>query len=201
MKKLQNLTIMNGTGRFLHLYKAEYDADGVKYPYEVVSRKILEKLENGKKLGESDDAVCIVPIFENGDVLAIKEFRYAINDYILEFPAGLIDPGEDAVKAAIRELKEETGLETKKVLFNIPGGYSSAGMTDERVAVVGLLVKGTYHDVHGKEEISSFKTTVDDLFERITAGEKCSARMQCILLGMKMYHLLADVRFSPNIKK
>lgn len=47
MKKLQNLTIMNGTGRFLHLYKAEYDADGVKYPYEVVSRKNLEKLENG----------------------------------------------------------------------------------------------------------------------------------------------------------
>ena len=63
------------------------------------------------------------------------------------------------------------------------------------------LVKGTYHDVHGKEEISSFKTTIDDLFDRITEGEKCSARMQCILLGMKMYHLLADAGFSPHIKK
>ncbi len=52
-------------------------------------------------------------------------------------------------------------------------------MTDERVAVVGLLVKGTYHDVHGKEEISSFKTTVDDLLRELqqerSAVQGCSA--------------------------
>ncbi len=129
------------------------------------------------------NAVCIVPFFENGDVLATKEFRYAINTYCLEFPAGLLEAREGSVEAAIRELKEETGLDTKRVLFSIPGSFSSAGMTDEKVAVVGLEVSGTFRDSHGKEEIHCFRTTIQELWERVRNGEPCSSRMQCFLMG------------------
>ena len=55
-------------------------------------------------LGTKTDAVCIVPIFDNGDFLVTREFRYAINGYCVEFPAGLIDPGETPVEAAKRDL-------------------------------------------------------------------------------------------------
>ena len=109
-------------------------------------------------LGTKTDAVCIVPIFDNGDLLVTREFRYTINGYCLEFPAGLIDPGETPVEAAKRQLKEETGLNTEKVLFTIPGGYSSAGMTDEKVAIVGLLVSGNFYEMQGKEEIHPIRT-------------------------------------------
>ena len=141
----------------------------------------------GAALGHGTDAVCIVPFFENGDVLATKEFRYALNAYCLEFPAGLIEAGESPVEAAIRELKEETGLDTKLVLFSIPGGFSSAGMTDEKVAVVGLEVSGEFHDIYGKETIHSFRTTLQELWERVMdGGEECSSRMQCFLLGCQV---------------
>lgn len=185
MHKLTNFEKIKTNTRFLHLYKGEYDVDGQRLPYEIVSRKNSETMFGGMSLGHGIDAVCIIPFFKNSDVLATKEFRYATNTYCLEFPAGLIEPGEGAVEAAIRELKEETGLDTKQVLFSIPGGFSSAGMTDEKVAVVGLEVSGQFHDVHGKEEIHSFRTTIPELWDRIMDGEECSSRMQCFLLGYR----------------
>ena len=56
------------------------------------------------------DGVMIIPITENDEFVLLKQFRPAINDYIYEFPAGLIDNGEDVIKAATRELFEETWL-------------------------------------------------------------------------------------------
>lgn len=187
MYKLKKFQKLRTATKFLHLYEGEYDVEGLSLPYEIVSRKDEEEMLGGASLGHETDAVCIVPFFENGDVLATKEFRYALNAYCLEFPAGLIEAGESPVKAAIRELKEETGLDAKRVLFSIPGGFSSAGMTDEKVAVVGLEVSGDFHDVYGKETIHSFRTTLQELWERVMdGGEECSSRMQCFLLGCQV---------------
>ena len=50
---------------------------------------------------------------EDGDILVCKEFRYPLNDFCYEFPAGLIDEGETPEEAAIRELKEENNTEVE----------------------------------------------------------------------------------------
>ena len=42
--------------------------------------------------------------------MLIKQFRYPINAYVYEFPAGLVEPGEEMAQAGIREIYEETGL-------------------------------------------------------------------------------------------
>lgn len=190
MHKMVSFKEIKTNTKYLHLYKGEYDVDGLSLPYEIVSRKDADTMFGGMSLGHGVDAVCIVPFFEDGDVLATKEFRYATNTYCLEFPAGLIEPGEGAVETAIRELKEETGLDTRKVLFSIPGGFSSAGMTDEKVAVVGLEVSGAFRDSYGKEEIHCFRTTLQELWERVMNGEECSSRMQCFLLGCQLKQLV-----------
>lgn len=44
-----------------------------------------------------------------GNIVMIKQYRIGIEDYTLELPAGIVDPGEDALTAGIRELAEETG--------------------------------------------------------------------------------------------
>jgi ADP-ribose pyrophosphatase len=54
-------------------------------------------------------AVMVIPIFENGDVLIEHQFRYPIGQAMIEFPAGKLDAGEEALTAAKRELQEETG--------------------------------------------------------------------------------------------
>lgn len=54
-------------------------------------------------------AVVILPIFEDGSVLLERQFRYPLNRVFIEFPAGKLDPNEDSLHCAQRELEEETG--------------------------------------------------------------------------------------------
>ena len=54
-------------------------------------------------------AVVILPLFDDGTVLLERQFRYPLDRVFIEFPAGKIDPGEDPLACAQRELLEETG--------------------------------------------------------------------------------------------
>lgn len=85
------------------------------------------------------DAVCIVARTPRDTLVMEREFRYPLNSWCIALPAGLVDPNEDVITCAARELSEETGYEV------IPGsaarvlpqaGYSSTGLTDETVQVV-----------------------------------------------------------------
>ena len=78
------------------------------------------------------EAVIIIPrMVPSGRYILIKQFRPPVAAYILEFPAGLIEPGETVEQTALRELKEETGysgrvLDTTPRLFTSPGTLSEA---------------------------------------------------------------------------
>ena len=68
----------------------------------------------------------IVPLFDNGDVMLVRQYRYPLKKFILELPAGKLEPGEDPLIAAQRELQEETGYEADKyekltTMFTTPG--------------------------------------------------------------------------------
>lgn len=77
-------------------------------------------------------------------VIVIKEYRVPANGYIYSFPAGLMDVTDNLViDTAHRELKEETGLVIKKVIFKTPFLYSSPGLSDEQVCFVYAEVEGT----------------------------------------------------------
>lgn len=183
-KVLHEIRKSPSNNRFLHNYLLKYEEGktGEKIDYEVVSRN--PDIKSKENLGDRTNAVCIVPVFEDGTVLAIREYRFAIGDYCLEFPAGIIDEDETAEEAAIRELKEETGLDTVRILAAIPGGYSSTGMTDEKVAIVVVEVSGNFRETEeGREEIHPFRTTYRELW-KLCQTEKCSGRLQCFLAGM-----------------
>ena len=76
---------------------------------------------------------------ENKDrVVLIRQYRYPLGGYCYEFPAGLVEPGENMLEAGIREMYEETGLNFSPVEA---GSYSrpfftTIGMTDESCGTV-----------------------------------------------------------------
>ncbi|MGZ4133081.1 MAG: NUDIX hydrolase [Actinomycetota bacterium] len=77
------------------------------------------------------DAVAVVPVTPERDVLLVRQFRPPVRDSLLEVPAGLLDvDGEDPVACAAREVVEETGYRHRTIEF-LGGCYLSPGFTDE----------------------------------------------------------------------
>lgn len=84
---------------------------------------------------EHPGSVVVLALSDRDDVLCLKQYRHAVGFDCLELPGGLIDgPGEEPLKAARRELKEEAGLEasTWELLSTT---YPSAGLSNECVNI------------------------------------------------------------------
>ncbi|CAB1058929.1 ADP-ribose pyrophosphatase (EC [Olavius sp. associated proteobacterium Delta 1] len=133
--KLTNLT-------WLNLFDVDYvDQNGRHRSWQIASRSKAPKCISGKF--NRPDAVVIVPFHTaENKVVIIKEYRVPLADYEYGFPAGLIDPGETIEQTARRELQEETGLIVTRFRKISPPVYSSAGMTDESVAMVYVECTG-----------------------------------------------------------
>jgi ADP-ribose pyrophosphatase len=129
--------------KFLTLFAVSYlDRKGTLRHWHMVSRADPPKCVSGRR--HSPDAAIIVPYHRREDKLVvIKEFRVPVGDYQYGFPAGLLDPGEALEVAAARELREETGLTLVRVYRHSPAIFSSAGLSDESIAMVFAEVDGT----------------------------------------------------------
>jgi ADP-ribose pyrophosphatase len=62
-------------------------------------------------------AVAVVPLLDDGRMVLVRQFRYPVGRTLLEFPAGKLDAGEDALACAQRELREETGYTAREWAF------------------------------------------------------------------------------------
>jgi ADP-ribose pyrophosphatase len=72
----------------------------------------------------------VIPLLENGDVLLVRQYRYPLKKFILEAPAGKLEPQEDPLEAAKRELQEETGY-TAKQYEKLTAMYTTPGFCNE----------------------------------------------------------------------
>lgn len=95
-------------------------------------------LENGTTVDlevvRHPGAAAIVPFIKNDRLIILKQYRHAIGHHIWEIPAGTLDPGEDPLECAKRELIEETGYSGRQwekigEITPVPG-YS-----DERIHI------------------------------------------------------------------
>nr|WP_315103924.1 NUDIX hydrolase [uncultured Catonella sp.] len=128
--------------KFLNIYELEnVHKSGKKGKYYVASRaKDINNLKLNSGKNYPDGVIIYALAGENKDkIVLIRQYRYSINDYIYEFPAGLVEEGEDYEKAADREIFEETGMRLTPI--SVPEGYNrpfftTIGMTDESCSTV-----------------------------------------------------------------
>ena len=140
-------------GKFITRYDVTYETEiGTKKVYEMISREKDIVDEKGLK-GKAANAVVIIATNEDGSkILLNKEYRMAVADWVYNFPAGLIEPGEDQYQAAKRELKEETGLELYDIEDNLYTSYSAVGFSNETNVVVIGKARGEFSKSTSAEE-------------------------------------------------
>ncbi|AIC94171.1 NUDIX hydrolase [Shouchella lehensis] len=85
-----------------------------------------------RELVKHPGAVAIIAVTDENKLVLVEQYRKALEKPIIEIPAGKIEVGEEPIKTAYRELKEETGYSTTR-LTEIASFYTSPGFADEIV--------------------------------------------------------------------
>ncbi len=116
-------------------------------------------------------AVVILPLLDDGRVLLERQFRYPLGRVFIEFPAGKIDPGEDILACAKRELQEETGYTASDWQF-VTTIHNAIAYSDEHLElfVARGLVAGPSKLDEG-EFLETFTATVPEMLEMVRRGE------------------------------
>jgi ADP-ribose pyrophosphatase len=156
-------------------------------PYQTLSRHYLwqsrwysvrqDRLRagDGKELTymviEKPEAVWIVPVTVDGRLVLIEQYRYAIDRWCLEVPAGNLEPGTDALTMAARELREEIGGTAERIL-PVTDFYTMNGIGNE-VARVFLALGVTLGEPQREatEYITLCDVPVEEALRMARAGE------------------------------
>ena len=169
-------------GNFLSYYVADYlNKDGKVKQYEFISRDPELTVE---KFGHNAPAGVGMVVFskDKNFVLLESEFRLATNNYVYNFPAGLIDKGENAAQAAKRELKEETGMELVQIDAVLPPSFASQGTSDELMQIVICRAEGEIKEsCFADEEIITKWYSKGEIKALIDQGAYMSVRTQMFL--------------------
>lgn len=170
--------------KFLSFYEMEaVHRDGSSSPYYMASRN-----DDGSSLTAvthtvHPNGVTIYSILDDKVVL-VRQYRYPLGGYVYEFPAGLVELGEDIADAAVREMYEETGLVFAPIASPFSRPYfSSVGMTDESCCLVFGRCQGTPTSIH-QENTEDIQVVLADRAEcrRILAQEQVA--IQCAYMLM-----------------
>jgi len=154
-----------------------YDGKIIKVTLEEV------ELPDGKiatrEVVKHPGAVAVLALTDDGKMIAVRQFRKPLERTIVELPAGKLEPGEDPLACAARELEEETGYQASQYT-HLSSFYTSPGFADELLHVyvaTGLkpgparpdedeyvevleLTLDEAHDLHQRGEIRDAKTVL-----------------------------------------
>ncbi len=105
------------------------------YAGKIVTLDLLDvRLPDGqeglREVIQHPGAAAVVPLDDDGNVLLVRQFRSASRTFMLEIPAGVLNPGENPAAAAARELREETGYAPRHI-ESLGGLHTAPGYTSE----------------------------------------------------------------------
>lgn len=165
-----------------HLEHAGHIVDFYSYDLDV---------PNGNKaqwdIIEHKGAAAILPVDEDGKIILVRQYRGAIDDLLLEIPAGGRDSWEeDFFTCAMRELEEEIGYRTED-MKHLVDYHSAAAYTSEKIAIfyTEQLILSKQH-LDENEFVQIERYTLDELVDMIFAGEITDGKTIAAVMAYKV---------------
>ena len=135
--------------------------------------------------------VNVVPVTSTGEIVLIEQHRFGADHFVLEVPGGAVDKGEkDTTMAALRELEEETGLTSQRIL-SLTGFYPNPALQNNRVTnfiafdVQPLEKKVDHNDPF--EEIKVHLVPLKEAMQMARSGQIAHALSALALLVAEPY--------------
>jgi ADP-ribose pyrophosphatase len=136
--------------------------------------KVFVRLPDGRErsydLVEHGDSVTIVPIDAEGNIYFVNQHRIGADGDLLELPAGVLDPGEEPLVSARRELREEIGMDGT---FQFLGGFYLAPGYDDEYMSVFLATDLFESPLDGDEDefLSVVKINKSEAYQKARTGD------------------------------
>lgn len=146
----------------LHARSFSVDLDEVRRPSGAIGRRVII---------QHPSAVVIVPVIEPDQTLVVRQYRYALARETIEFPAGKLDPGENPLTAANRELMEETGYRAGCLELVLPFAPSIGYSTEIIHVCLARDLEPTERIPDDDEIVRVEKIPLSRLKELILAGQ------------------------------
>lgn len=139
------------------------------------------------------EAVAIVPVLSRFEFILIRQFRYPVREELLEVPAGKLDPGEDVIDGARRELEEETGFRAREII-KVYEYFPAVGYSSEKLHITvarGLEKTEKRLDEDEFTETEVFK--LSEIMEMIKSGKIKDAKTVLSFLLIKELGVLDEI--------
>lgn len=192
MKRIQNIEKLT-QNPYLNLYRLDSRfRDGSFGEYFVASRRSEPHAIKAATHDNRPDGVILYGVYgeQKDRVVLVKQYRYPVDGYVYEFPAGLVEPGEDLQEAGIREMFEETGLNMvpKAVGACSRPFFTTVGMTDESC--------GTVYGYCSGEPTSRHQERTEDIQVVLADREECRRILReenvAIMCAYMLMHFIAS---------
>ena len=163
-------------GKIVHLFR-----DAVRLPNgKLATREVMRH----------PGAAAVVPLTRDGNVILVRQYRYPFAQVMLEIPAGKLDPGEDPLACARRELTEETGYEAEEFV-SLGVFYPSVAVMDEKIHLYlarGLTFRAANLDAD--EFLNVEQRPLKELVDLILQGGVPDGKTQSAVL--KAWYILQE---------
>jgi ADP-ribose pyrophosphatase len=138
-----------------------------------------------REIVEHVPGAAVVAVDDEGQVLLVRQYRPAVGAQLLELPAGLVDPGEQPIDAARRELAEETSFAADH-LEPLVSFYTSPGFSTELIHIfvaTGLRESTVAHDE--EEELELVRMPLEAAIQQVVKAEISDAKTVAGLLAYR----------------
>jgi ADP-ribose pyrophosphatase len=140
------------------------------------------KGEVGIEIVHHNGGAGALPVFEDGSVALVRQWRYPLGRYSLEISAGRIETGQSPEETARRELEEEMGLRAGE-MQKLGEFFVAPGWCEEKIHVyIARSLEASRQNLDDDEEIEVIRLTFDDAMARVRSGEIDDAKSIITLL-------------------